>query len=62
MSQREDEINLFLIVFLGSLFEKSSAKTFILKGFSAHSGLDRDVRTNQSVKVLVKLFQKLVGS
>ena len=27
--------------------------------FSAHSGLDRDVRTNQSIKVLVKLFQKL---
>ena len=45
--------------FLWSLFEKSSAKTFILKDFSAHSGLDRNVSTNQSTKVLVKLFQKL---
>ena len=49
----------FCYLFLGSLFEKSYAKTFILKGFSAHSGFAHDVRTNQSIKVLVKLFQKL---
>ena len=28
------------------------------KVFNAHSALDRDVRTNQSVKVFARLFQK----
>jgi hypothetical protein len=32
------------------------------KYIKIHSAFDHDVRTNQSVKVLVKLFQKLVGS
>ena len=47
-------------IFFATFFEKKVApKNFQREVFSAHSGLDRDVSTNQSVKVLVKLFQKL---
>ena len=40
-----------------TFFEKKVApKNFQREVFSAHSGLDHDVSTNQSIKVLVKLF------
>ena len=55
-------IFLELLFFFVTFFEKKVApKNFQREVFSAHSGLDRNVSTNQSVKVLVKLFQKLVG-
>ena len=46
-------------LFATFLEKKVAPKNFQREVFSAHSGLDRDVSTNQSVKVLVKLFQKL---
>jgi hypothetical protein len=52
----------FLPVFFCYLFKKGSTKNFHTESFSAHSGFDHDVSTNQSIKVLIKLFQKLVGS
>ena len=43
-----------------AFLKKSSAKNFHTRKFlGVHSAFDRDVSTNQSIKVLVKLFQKL---
>jgi hypothetical protein len=58
-------LNLFatFLNLFATFFEKKVApKNFQREVFSAHGGLDHDVSTNQSIKVLIKLFQKLVGS